>query len=72
MVLEQDGYREGGEQLEGTDLVEFCELFVKCFMCFNQRSVSIFIPATRGKETEEERGGKGRGGKLLMTRSSRR
>ena len=32
-------------------------------MCFNQRSVSLLVPAMRGKETEEEKGGKGRGRK---------
>ena len=36
-------------------LVEFCELFVKCFMCFNQCSVSLLIPATREGRKQEER-----------------
>ena len=47
-------------------LVEFSELFVKCFMCFDQRSVRLLIPGTRegwkqGREGTG-RGGKGRGG----------
>ena len=68
-VLGQDGWL--------LYLVEFCELFVKCFMCFDQRSVRLLIPATRegrkqgregtGREREgrrwKEMEGEGRGGK---------
>ena len=60
-VLGQDGWL--------LYLVEFCELFVKCFMCFDQRSVRLLIPATRegqkqGREGEgrEARRWKGREG----------
>ena len=53
----------GARWLAGGYLVEFCELFVKCCMCFDQRSVRLLIPATREREGKgREGGGKGRDG----------